>query len=60
MIQLAPVALLLLAVLVPLCTGTVWGNLLLLVIAAGIFLGTITLGSSGSPKDVKVLGNNKS
>ncbi len=59
MIQLAPVALLILAVLVPLCTGTVWGNLLLLVIAFGIFLGTISLGSRAPAKDLEVVEHNK-
>ena len=59
MIRLAPVALLLLAVLVPLCTGTVWGNLLLLVIACGIFLGTISLGNADTPKELPVLQNDK-
>lgn len=44
MIKLAPVALLLLAALVPMCTGTIWGNLLILVIASGIFFGTVSLG----------------
>jgi hypothetical protein len=44
MIKIAPVALLLLAALVPMCTGTVWGNLLILAIACGIFFGTVTLG----------------
>lgn len=50
MIQLAPIALLALALLVPLCTGTVWGNLLILVIVSGIFFGTVSL---GSPKAVE-------
>jgi hypothetical protein len=45
MIKLAPVALLLLAAVVPMCTGTIWGNLLILAIASGIFLGTVCLGS---------------
>ena len=44
MITLAPIALLLLALLVPNCTGTIWGNLMLLVIVTGIFIGTLTLG----------------
>ncbi len=60
MIRLAPVALLLLAVLVPLCTGTIWGNLLLLVIACGIFLGTISLGATKPSEKVPVLQDNKS
>jgi len=60
MIKLAPVALLVLAVLVPLCTGTIWGNLLLLVIACGIFFGTVSLGQSAAPKSERVLVDNKS
>ncbi len=55
MIRLAPVALLMLAVLVPMCTGTIWGNLLLLIIACGIFLGTITLGVAESPEKLEAL-----
>ena len=46
MIKLAPLALLLLAVLVPNCTGTIWGNLLLVAIVSGIFVGTLSLGST--------------
>lgn len=49
-IKLAPVALLVLALLVPLCTGTVWGSLLLLLIACGIFFGTVTLGQTSTAK----------
>jgi len=60
MIKLAPVGLLLLAVLVPLCTGTIWGNLLLLAIACGIFLGTISLGSRETSENLRALQNNKS
>jgi hypothetical protein len=60
MIRLAPIALLLLAILVPLCTGTIWGSLLLLVIACGIFIGTVQLGGRDTSKDYKLLGNNKS
>jgi hypothetical protein len=59
MIRFAPIVLLLLAVLVPMCTGTIWGNLLLLVIACGIFLGTISLGSRESPEDMQALQNNE-
>ncbi|MCP4604897.1 MAG: hypothetical protein GY847_30980 [Proteobacteria bacterium] len=59
MIRLAPVALLMLAVLVPLCTGTIWGNLLLLVIACGIFLGTVSLGNAESPKELETLRDNE-
>lgn len=60
MIRLAPIALLLLALVVPLCTGTVWGSLLLLVIACGIFIGTVQLGGREPSKDYKLIGNNKS
>lgn len=59
MIKLAPIALLSLAALVPLCTGTMWGNLLLLVIVCGIFFGTVSLGSS-APKAERILVDNKS
>ncbi|MBN1864377.1 MAG: hypothetical protein JW808_05715 [Victivallales bacterium] len=55
MIRLAPIALLALAVLVPLCTGTIWGNLLLLLIVCGIFFGTVSLGSKDDSKDLGVL-----
>jgi hypothetical protein len=55
MIRLAPIALLSLAVLVPLCTGTVWGNLLILLIVCGIFFGTVSLGTKDSSKDLGVL-----
>lgn len=59
MIRLAPVALLALAVLVPLCTGTVWGNVLILLIVCGIFVGTLSLGSNDSIKDVRISPTNK-
>lgn len=55
MIRLAPIALLALAVLVPLCTGTIWGNLLLLGIVCGIFFGTVSLGSKEDSKDLGAL-----
>ncbi len=55
MIRLAPIALLALALLVPLCTGTVWGNLLILVIVSGIFFGTVSLGSPKAAEKVDVL-----
>lgn len=55
MIRLAPIALLALAVLVPLCTGTVWGNVLILLIVCGIFFGTVSLGSKESSKDIEAL-----
>lgn len=59
MIRLAPVALLALAILVPMCTGTVWGNLLIVLIACGIFFGTVSLGSSKSAEDLQALPDNK-
>ena len=55
MIRLAPIALLALALLVPLCTGTVWGNLLILAIVSGIFLGTVSLGSPKATEKLDVL-----
>lgn len=55
MIRLAPIALLALAVLVPLCTGTIWGNLFLLAIVCGIFFGTVSLGSKEESKELGVL-----
>jgi len=60
MIKLAPAVLLLLALLVPLCTGTIWGNLLLLAIVSGIFFGTISLGHSASRRSEKALADNES
>jgi hypothetical protein len=60
MIRLAPVALLLLAILVPMCTGTIWGNLLLLFIVCGIFIGTVSLGSAKQSEDLRILTNDKS
>ena len=59
-LKLAPVALLALALLVPLCTGTVWGNLLLLLIVCGIFFGTISLGQTVSSKGDKALADKQS
>jgi hypothetical protein len=59
-LKLAPVALLALALLVPLCTGTVWGNLLLLLIVCGIFFGTISLGQTAGTKSRKPLGDTQS
>ena len=55
MIRLAPLALLILAIIVPLCTGTIWGNLLLLGIVSGIFFGTVSLGAPKPAKDLGVL-----
>ena len=60
MIRLAPIALLLLAILVPLCTGTVWGNVLLLAIASGIFFGTISLTSKDTTEDLPALQDTES
>jgi hypothetical protein len=54
-LKLAPVALLALALLVPLCTGTVWGNLLLLLIVCGIFFGTVSIGQGASSKSPNAL-----
>lgn len=59
MIQMAPVALLALAVLVPQCSGTVWGNVLLLFIVFGIFLGTITLNQGQGSKNLESVTNNE-
>jgi hypothetical protein len=55
MIRLAPVALLALALLVPLCTGTVWGNVLILAIVSGIFVGTVSLGSPKTAEELDAL-----
>jgi len=50
MIKLATIGILALAALVPQCTGTVWGNLFLLLIVTGIFFGTVSLGQGSRPK----------
>ena len=55
MIRLAPIALLALALLVPLCTGTVWGNLLILAIVSGIFVGTVSLGAPKAAEELDAL-----
>jgi hypothetical protein len=55
MIKLALFPIVLLAALVPLCSGTVWGHILLLVIASGILLGTLSLGGSREAKTEKLL-----
>jgi hypothetical protein len=55
MIKLALFPIVLLAALVPLCSGTVWGHILLLVIASGILLGTLSLGGSQEAKTEKLL-----
>jgi len=59
MIRLAPVALLLLALIVPTCTGTVWGNLILLLIVCGILFGTVTIGQPEASGEGGVLANDK-
>jgi hypothetical protein len=59
MIRLAPVALLLLVLIVPMCTGTVWGNLILLAIVCGILFGTVTIGQPAAPKEGRVLADDK-
>jgi len=55
MIKLAPIGILALAALVPHCTGTIWGNLLLLLIVSGIFFGTVSLGQSTRSKTPRAL-----
>ena len=55
MIKLALFPIVLLAALVPLCSGTVWGHILLLAIASGILLGTLSLGGSREAKTEKLL-----
>ncbi|MFO8072297.1 MAG: hypothetical protein R6V85_10530 [Polyangia bacterium] len=60
MIRIAPVALLLLAAIVPFCTGIVWGNLLLLAIVCGIFFGTVSLGGSAGSRERRALADNES
>jgi hypothetical protein len=55
MIKLALFPIVLLAALVPLCSGTVWGHILLLAIASGILLGTLSLGGSREVKTEKLL-----
>ena len=55
MVKLALFPIVLLAALVPLCSGTIWGHLLLLVITSGILLGTLSLGNGQNAKTEKVL-----
>jgi hypothetical protein len=55
MIKLAPIGILALAALVPHCTGTIWGNLFLLLIVTGIFFGTVSLGQSARSKTPRAL-----
>ena len=45
MIKLALFPIVLLSALVPLCSGTIWGHLLLVAITCGILFGTVSLGS---------------
>lgn len=55
MIKLAMFPIVLLAALVPMCSGTIWGHVLLLAIAAGILFGTVSLGAPQAPETEKVL-----
>lgn len=55
MVKLALFPIVLLAALVPLCSGTIWGHILLLAIASGILFGTLSLGTSSSAKTEKIL-----
>lgn len=55
MVKLALFPIVLLAALVPLCSGTVWGHLLLLVITSGILMGTLSLGDARNAETEKVL-----
>lgn len=59
-IKLAPVGILALAALVPHCSGTVWGNLFLLLIVTGIFFGTVSLGQVSRPKRAEELADSES
>jgi hypothetical protein len=58
-IKLAPIGILALAALVPHCSGTVWGNLLLLLIVTGIFFGTVSLGGASRAKTPEELADNE-
>ena len=60
MIKLAPIGILALAAGVPHCTGTVWGNLFLLLIVTGIFFGTVSLGQGSRSKSPSALADNES
>jgi len=55
MVKLASIGILALAALVPQCTGTIWGNLFLLLIVTGIFFGTVSLGQSARSKTPRAL-----
>ena len=46
MIKFALLPIVLLAALVPLCSGTLWGHVLLIAISCGILFGTISLGGN--------------
>ena len=50
MIKFALLPIVILVALVPQCSGTVWGHVLLLAIASGILFGTLSL---GAPQDSK-------
>jgi hypothetical protein len=50
MIKFSLLPIVLLVALVPQCSGTIWGHVLLLAIAAGILLGTVSLGAPQAPK----------
>ncbi|MCK9523450.1 MAG: hypothetical protein M0R76_10490 [Proteobacteria bacterium] len=44
MIKFALIPIVVLAALVPQCTGTTWGHVLLIAISSGILFGTLSLG----------------
>jgi hypothetical protein len=55
MIKLASIGILAVAALVPQCTGTIWGNLFLLLIVTGIFFGTVSIGQAVRPETPRAL-----
>jgi hypothetical protein len=55
MIKLASIGILALAAFVPQCTGTIWGNLFLLLIVTGIFFGTVSIGQAVRTKTPRAL-----
>ena len=55
MIKLASIGILAVAALVPQCTGTIWGNLFLLLLVTGIFFGTVSLGQPVRSKAPRAL-----
>jgi hypothetical protein len=57
MIKLALFPIVILASLVPFCSGTIWGHVLLLAIVSGILLGTVSLGAGNKSKSDKALVN---